>query len=114
MINKKNGKRESQEQMQEENELIKNEEQKLRRQSAPRPSDESAMTFNRTIDGFKVISQPIGEKQLQNARLTLNKYREGKINFEKKIVSNEQWYKMRHWEQMRGEKRGGTCFWMAF
>lgn len=117
MINKKNGKRESQEQMQEEKELIKNEEQMLRRQSASRPSDESTMdsikeeqtlsqgmASNRTIDGFKVISQPIGEKQLQNARLTLNKYREGKINFEKKIVSNEQWYKMRHWEQMRGEK----------
>lgn len=62
------------------------------------------INFNDTIDGFKAVSQPIREKQLQNARLTLNKYREGKINFEKKIISNEQWYKMRHWEQMRDKK----------
>ena len=31
----------------------------------------------------------------------LKKYKEGKANLEKKIIDNEQWYKLRHWECMR-------------
>ena len=47
---------------------------------------------------------PIGEKQLQQARETLRRYRQGKANLEQRIIDNEQWYKMRHWECMRKEK----------
>ena len=47
---------------------------------------------------------PIGEKQLQQARDTLRRYRQGKANLEQRIIDNEQWYKMRHWECMRREK----------
>ncbi len=31
---------------------------------------------------------------------TLKKYKEGKTNLENRIISNEQWWKMRHWEQV--------------
>jgi hypothetical protein len=56
------------------------------------------------INGFKALTQVIGREQVQKANLTLNRYKEGKANLERKIVDNEQWYKQRHWEQMRDKK----------
>ena len=53
------------------------------------------------MNGMGVGRQPIGKEQVQKATQTLRKYKEGKANLEKKIIENEQWYKMRHWEQMR-------------
>ena len=44
---------------------------------------------------------PIGEKEVAKALEILTKYKEGKANLEKRIIENEQWYKMRHWEQIR-------------
>ena len=100
---------------------ISPEEQLMRRQSAPRPTAESeaqkmyqqqqaqmmmgqGRDASGAMNGFKALAQVIGREQIQKANLTLNKYKEGKANLEKKIVENEQWYKQRHWEQMRGEK----------
>ena len=97
------------------------EEQMMRRQSAPRPTPQSeaqklyAMQQERmmsgqgvnatgAMDGFKALSQVIGREQIQKANLTLQKYKEGKANLEKRIVDNEQWYKLRHWECMRDKK----------
>ena len=51
------------------------------------------------------IKQPIGKKQVQEAYQTLLKYKEGKTNLETKIIANEQWYKIRHWECMRDAKK---------
>ena len=34
----------------------------------------------------------------------LEKYKHGKEMLDKRIVENEEWYKMRHWEQLRAEK----------
>lgn len=31
----------------------------------------------------------------------LTKYKQGKSNFEQRVISDEQWYKLRHWETMR-------------
>ena len=45
---------------------------------------------------------PIGAAEVRNARATLNRYKEGKANLERRVVDNAQWYKMRHWECMRG------------
>lgn len=53
------------------------------------------------MDGFKVLSQAIGKEQVQKANQILQKYKEGKANLEQRIVDNEQWYKIRHWECMR-------------
>ena len=85
-----------------------NEEQMLLRQSAPKPTaEQEAMklmqgkTPDGSIDGFKALAQVIGKEQVQNAYQTLLKYKEGKANLEKRIVENEQWYKLRHWECMR-------------
>ena len=56
------------------------------------------------LDGVTALTMAIGKEQVQKAVLTLNKYKEGKANLEQKIVDNEQWYKLRHWECMRDSK----------
>ncbi len=38
----------------------------------------------------------IGKKELDKARETLNKYRQGKANFDKRIIENENWWRMQH------------------
>ena len=43
----------------------------------------------------------IGQEELAKARETLRKYKTGKANLERRIVENEQWWKLRHWQQMR-------------
>ncbi len=92
---------------------ISNEEQMARRQSAPRPTPQSEMQkmkatpemqapdWGGAMNGFKALAQVIGREQVQAAQQTLNKYKEGKANLERRIVENEQWYKLRHWECMR-------------
>ena len=94
------------------------EEQMMRRQSAPRPTiEEEAKRAILTqqaqraslqngmvggaINGFKALGQVIGKEQVQKAHQTLMKYKEGKANLEQRIVENEQWYKIRHWECLR-------------
>ena len=91
------------------------EEQMVRRQSAPRPTaqeelqkmQQAQMTSpnqadqNGAVSGFGVLAEVIGREEIQKAQLTLNKYKEGKANLEQRIVENEQWYKLRHWECMR-------------
>ena len=52
-----------------------------------------------------VVKQPIGKTQVQEAYQTLLKYKQGKANLETKIIENEQWYKIRHWECMRDKKK---------
>ena len=49
----------------------------------------------------------IGEKQIAEAISTLKKYKEGKSNLEERIIDNERWYKLRHWEVMRGKYASG-------
>ena len=85
------------------------EEQMTRRQSAPRPTAQSevqklqmvAPQQTGAMDGFKALAQVIGREQIQAAQQTLQKYKEGKHNLEQRIVENEQWFKLRHWECMR-------------
>ena len=89
--------------------VIPIEEQMARRQSAPRPTPQSEMQKLQmaqqapqgAMDGFKALAQVIGREQVLAAQQTLQRYKEGKSNLEKRIVENEQWFKLRHWECMR-------------
>ena len=45
---------------------------------------------------------PIGAAEVRKARATLNRYKEGKANLERRVVDDAQWCKLRHWECMRG------------
>ncbi|WP_130837189.1 portal protein [Lachnoclostridium sp. Marseille-P6806] len=47
---------------------------------------------------------PIGVEQLRKAREILRRYQAGKKNLEAKIIKNEKWWKLRHWEEMVTEE----------
>lgn len=47
------------------------------------------------------MNKPIGTAEIKKAYQTLLDYKKGKTNLEQRIVDNEQWYKLRHWECMR-------------
>lgn len=56
----------------------------------------------------------IKKEDIEGALKILSKYRDGKRNLEKRIIDNEQWFKLRHWEQLRGtnEKGGNASAWL--
>ena len=58
------------------------------------------------MDGFRALSQVIGKEQVQEARQTLMRYKEGKANLERKVIEAEQWYKLRNWECLRLDSKG--------
>jgi hypothetical protein len=66
--------------------------------------DAPPMNATGAMDGVLALTVPIKKEQVQKATQTLNKYKEGKANLEQKIVDNEQWYKLRHWECMRDKQ----------
>ena len=48
---------------------------------------------------------PIGKEQVREAIRILAKYKAGKANLDGRIVENQEWYKLRHWDQMRKKKK---------
>lgn len=44
---------------------------------------------------------PIGVGDVQRATQILQKYKQGKTNLEKRIIENEQWWKMQHWSLLQ-------------
>lgn len=46
---------------------------------------------------------PIGKEEVREAEMILQKYKSGKAQLEARIVENEQWYKLRHDEFVRGK-----------
>lgn len=57
-------------------------------------------------ENTKEENAAIGEEEIAKAVRLLEKYREGKRNLERRIIDNEQWFKLRHWEQLRGKNDG--------
>lgn len=53
------------------------------------------------VNGFRALGEVIGREQIEEATRVLQEYKRGKAMLETKIVENEQWYKLRHWECMR-------------
>lgn len=45
--------------------------------------------------------QRIDTAKIQDAIITLGRYKSGKANLEQNIIANEQWFKLRHWEYLR-------------
>ncbi len=43
----------------------------------------------------------IGKEQVREATNILNSYKRSKVNLEKRIVENEKWWKLRHWDLIR-------------
>lgn len=86
---------------------IKKQEKKIDRQkdtfsNALTPANDMVMSTNRTLE-TAAVEQVIGKKEILNATTILLRYKQGKINTEKRIIENEQWWKRRHWEEIRKE-----------
>ena len=57
------------------------------------------------ITAYQALGKVIGKEEVLNANASLQRYREGKHNLEQRIIDNEQWFKLRHWDCMRnGDK----------
>ena len=94
-------------------------EMQMHRQSAPRPEAQDEAQRMMAMrqgslpspavagvqDGFSTLAARIGVEQIREANNTLQKYKQGKANLEQRIIDNEQWYKLRHWECMRDKKQ---------
>lgn len=67
-----------------------------------------------TVNAFDVLGGRIGTEAIHKANTILAKYKEGKANLERRIIDNEQWYKLRHWECMRdkGNEVEPTSAWL--
>ena len=48
----------------------------------------------------------IGKEQVQKAQEILQKYKDAKASLEARIVENERWYKVRHWEVVGAQQTG--------
>ena len=44
----------------------------------------------------------IGKKEIEKALSILTEYKNGKLNLERRIVENEKWWKLQHWDLIRG------------
>lgn len=51
---------------------------------------------------------PITQETVALAEETLRKYKDGKANLENRIIENEQWWKLRHWETIRKKQAKGA------
>ena len=56
----------------------------------------------------EVMRPRIGTQEVVRAAEILRQYRRGKENLDKRIIDNEQFWKMRHWEQMEMVGRAGN------
>lgn len=83
-------------------------------ETAADPATPSSALFNNT-DGINTqgvtaagsTQSVITKEVLREAIATLQKYKQGKANLEKRIVENEQWFKLRHWETVGAVERPG-------
>ncbi len=48
-------------------------------------------------------AQVLSKKDIARAIATLKKYKEGKRNLESRIVEEERWWRLRHWDVIRGK-----------
>lgn len=46
------------------------------------------------------IANTVNSETVKKAEQILQRYKEGKANLDQRIIENEQWYKLRHWEQL--------------
>ena len=51
-----------------------------------------------------VAQKPIGPEQIAKAIQTLTDYKSGKANLEERIVQDELWWELRHWEVIRNKR----------
>ena len=58
------------------------------------------------IDIKDTLGDKVNKETILKAVSILEQYRSGKVNLEKRIIANEEWWKGRHWEEIH--KKDGT------
>lgn len=58
-------------------------------------------------EGMPAAGRRITAEVLHEAVATLEKYKQGKANLDRRIVDNEQWFKLRHWDTVGAQEREG-------
>lgn len=76
----------------------------------PSPRDEASelgvdKAPSEAVDAMRVLDEPIGKQAVLKASQTLLKYKQSKHHLEDRIIKNEEWYKLRHWESLREGKK---------
>lgn len=73
----------------------------FKRKKQPKPEEAIKPTIDQ-VQNAQYLPETEGSvitrQTLLNALSTLEKYREGKSNLERRIIANEQWFKGRHWD----------------
>lgn len=49
-----------------------------------------------------LLKNVIGEEEVREAASILAKYKNAKANLDARVIENENWFRLRHWEQLRG------------
>ncbi len=73
------------------------------------------INYNKEVSETAKLDQSINsltKDDIDKATEILNKYKEGKANFEKRIIDNEQWYKMRHLDSGKSENNEFASAWL--
>lgn len=65
------------------------------------------MRSKKTEQADLLMGKPVTKQTLSRAMDTLRRYKAGKANLDRRIVENEQWWKLRHWDYM--SERGTTA-----
>ena len=60
------------------------------------------------MDGMTLLKPKIGPEEVRRAAQILKKYKQGKAHLESRIIDNEQFWKLRHWQQMEKNGQGGN------
>ena len=68
-----------------------------------RPKDEPVA--NDVLPEAEPMQQPIDRKAIEKAIAVLKEYKDGKQNLESRIVEEERWWKLRHWDIIRSNKQ---------
>lgn len=55
-------------------------------------------------------AMPVNRQRVKKATETLKKYKEGKSHLEQRVVENEQFWKLRHWERCKDERTPATAW----
>lgn len=68
-----------------------------------RPESGEALSAAQVLAG----EEPIGQAQINQALATLQEYQAAKAGLDHRIIDNEEWYKLAHWQQHKNQMMEG-------
>lgn len=54
----------------------------------------------------EAAAMTVGTIDIKEANRLLKEYKEGKVELESRLIENEAWYRLRHWEYIKGGREG--------